>query len=154
MDAGRLNVAGERRADVRRAASPGASQARAWGLWAACGFAALAAWLILRGYSAATDPLGDVCALHRTFGLACPTCGLTRAFALLAGGHLGGALALHPMAPLLIAELAAAWAISAIALARGVRAFSPRTIGWAIALNWGALLAVWVTRLATGTLPQ
>lgn len=38
----------------------------------------------------------DVCVFHRTTGIPCPGCGMTRAFTALSHGHFAQAWALHP----------------------------------------------------------
>ena len=122
----------------------------AWVVWWLCGLAAAGAWLALRAWTPAGDP---VCALRRIAHIGCATCGLTRALAALARGDLGAAFALHPMALVLAAELAAAWGASGLALARNARLADQRWIPWAIAANGAAFLLVWIVRLLTGTIP-
>lgn len=63
---------------------------------------------------AAAAPLGRLpspCPFRRLTGLRCPLCGLTRATRALTRGDVGGALALHPLAPPL-------WVAVAMALTR------------------------------------
>lgn len=93
-----------------------------------------------------------LCLFRRTTGVPCPSCGLTRATAHLLHGDLVGALRLHPLAPLVLAVLAAGWALAGVRLARGRSAVAPGTGAVAIA---GALVlvAVWALRLVLGTLP-
>ncbi len=92
------------------------------------------------------------CLFRRGLQLPCPGCGLTRAFGLLASGDLAAAIRMHPLAPLLAAELAAGWGLLGLA-AHGVRPASGR---WAIdrwvAVTGFLLLAVWMGRLAIGDL--
>ena len=49
------------------------------------------------------------CAFRAIFGIRCPFCGMTRATMALARGDLAGALAAHPLAPLVL--LGIAWAL-------------------------------------------
>jgi hypothetical protein len=120
----------------------------AWGTAGlACGIVAVA--LAGGSFSTGIEPL---CLLRRIAHLSCPTCGMTRALALLWVGDLRGALAYHPWAPALMLQLVAGWIWWGTSIARG----STRPDRWlphAVALNAAALLVVWVIRLATGTLP-
>ena len=128
--------------------------------WSATGLTALLAAVVL----AHADVEGGVsiCMLRRVFGLPCPGCGMTRAFAALARGDLRAAFAFHPWAPVVAAELAAAWLLwGASVIGAGAAAWS-RRVGalparrWAgrlVAANLTALAALWLGRLATGTLP-
>jgi hypothetical protein len=54
-------------------------------------------------------------------GIPCPGCGLTRATLALARGDLRGALALHPLAPLIAPLFIAAIARAALGYVRGPR---------------------------------
>ncbi|MDX1502074.1 MAG: DUF2752 domain-containing protein [Thermoanaerobaculia bacterium] len=125
------------------------------GLWLAVGAAAAALWALLA--RAPELAAGDVvvCLFRRATGVPCPGCGLTRAFVAMAGGELGAAVALHPLAPLLAAQLGLAWLAWGVRLHRGPGALplGPRTVAWLVLANAVALLAVWGIRLATGTLP-
>ncbi len=93
------------------------------------------------------------CVLRRAFGLPCPGCGMTRAFAQLARGEWSAAVAFHPWAPVLAVELALGWLLWGAAL------IAPRPAGWRrrlgplLGANLAALAALWLGRLATGTLP-
>ena len=96
----------------------------------------------------------SVCAFRHFTGIPCPGCGLTRAMAALARGEVLLALQFHPMAPLFAAEAAALWAaIGAAVLRRRPFPISSRLVGHLIAWQGAALLALWIGRLATGTLP-
>ncbi len=122
--------------------------------WAACGAAAMAGALTLRASAAAGDPSHPLCLLRTVTGLACPTCGLTRAAALLLAGEWRASLAMHPMAAALAVQLAAGWMAWGVALARRSRERIDRWIPHAIAVEAAAFLAIWILRLATGTLPR
>ena len=126
-----------------------ASAAR-WGPWALMGLAMLAAWGAL---AVATLPAEPMCLMRRYAHLDCPTCGMTRAFALLARGAWRESLALHPWALILALQVAAAW----LAWARWLGVGGARPDRWlprAVALNAAVLIAIWLIRLATGTLPR
>lgn len=124
-----------------------------WTPWLLAGAAAVIAAAVLHAWTPGDDPDGATCVMRRVFGVACPTCGLTRAFAAIAHGDWARAWALHPLAPLVAAELAAAWALWGVAIARGGWPL-PRRVTLATLIATGALIAgVWVARLATGSLP-
>ncbi len=95
-----------------------------------------------------------ICMLRRLFDLPCPGCGMTRAFAALARGDLPAALGFHPWAPVVAVQAAAAWlfwgAALCGALPAAARRIRPRAL---VAGNLLALAALWLGRLATGTLP-
>jgi len=93
-----------------------------------------------------------ICLLRRFTGIPCPGCGLTRAFAHLAKGEWSAALHDHPLAPLLAAELAllwAAWGAAAAGLVRLPALVKPEVTALA---HLAVLVAVWLGRMATGTL--
>lgn len=160
-----------RRAVAWRALS--SRHAAPWLAWAAAGVAGVAAWAVLRASGPA--PGGDpMCVLRRVAHTACPTCGMTRALALLAAGEWRAALTLHPWAPAVAAQIVAAWTLWGAALACGDagpnRGTSPdratvldrlacgaaaleRRVPQLVAFNVAALLVLWLVRLATGTLP-
>lgn len=115
-----------------------------------------------------TDAGSALCLSRRLFHLPCPGCGLTRAFLLLAKGEWKGAGTMHPLAPLLAAEILAAWIGWGVWLAvrrsersgRPVRAARAlRAVGAILPLEqvlWAhaaLLIALWLGRAATGTLP-
>ncbi len=125
----------------------------AWTAWWLCGLAAAGAWLALSAWAPAADPAHAGCAMRRIAHVGCATCGLTRALAALARGDLDAALAFHPMALVLTGELAAAWGLSGLALARRTRILDQGWIPWALVANAAAFLVVWVVRLVTGTIP-
>ena len=133
--------------------APRARWGSLWGAWALCGVAAAGAGLALRAWTPVDDPALALCSLRRIVHIGCATCGLTRALAALAQGHLAASLRLHPMAAVLVIELAAAWGWWGHALARGPRDLDQRWIPWAIALNAAAFLLMWIVRLLTGTIP-
>jgi len=66
------------------------------GLWAATAAASLAGALFLHKGAASTP----ACVFRSITGLACPTCGVTRAAGLLIDGRPAAALALNPLATL------------------------------------------------------
>jgi hypothetical protein len=93
------------------------------------------------------------CALRHLAGLACPTCGLTRALALLARGAWRESLLMHPWAAALAVQAGAALLLWALWRAGRLRARPDRWIPHAAGLNLAALVVLWFARLVTGTLP-
>jgi len=123
--------------------------------WALAGLAGLAAVVVLHAWQPAGGASHSICIFRRTTGIPCPGCGLTRAFAQLAKGHWRAGVAAHPLAPLFALEAAAAWlAWGWLAARRGEvpGAWAARLPPLALA-HAGALFALWLGRLATGTLP-
>jgi hypothetical protein len=58
-----------------------------------------------------------VCPLRLLTGLACPSCGLTRSVAAALHGHMGQALALHPLGPLVVLVAVVVFVLSVAQLA-------------------------------------
>jgi hypothetical protein len=133
------------------ALAPAGSRRGAWLAWLVAGAALALAWVALAASQpGAGEPL---CALRRASGLACPTCGVTRALALLVRGAWRESLALHPWAALLALQLPVAWVLWATWLAGRLRVRPDRWIPHALAANAAAVAALWLARLAMGTLP-
>ena len=126
---------------------------RSWPLWLLVGFVGLAGLAVLHVWTPSGDAATAVCLSRRLFHLPCPGCGLTRAFAHLAKGEWAAAVLLHPLAPVLALEAILGWLAwgAALALRRPFRL--PVTVD-ALVLGHGAVLcALWLGRVATGTLP-
>lgn len=123
-------------------------------LWLATGAAAALGFLLLGWSGLSVGPAYSFCAFRRVTGIPCPGCGMTRAMAALARGELVAALHLHPFAPLVLAQAAALWAKVGEALLRR-RPFTlpPRLLERLVIWQGAAFLALWLGRLATGTLP-
>lgn len=86
------------------------------------------------------------------FGIPCPTCGMTTAFASAADGDLLTSLRTQPMGCLLALATAAATIVSAYVMATGsavgghlLRLVTPR-VGWGIA---ALVLAAWIYKIVT-----
>jgi hypothetical protein len=113
----------------------------------AAGFAALSCAAVLPA------ALGwQRCALATLFHLPCPGCGMTRAIALLATGHLGASLRMNALAlPVLAAGLALVGATSATTYRVGTPfAVHTTRLGRAaiagLALACAAAVALWALR--------
>jgi hypothetical protein len=128
-------------------------------IWWATGLGLVALLFALAFWDPATAGGPDLCLVHRATGVACPACGLTRAAAAFARGELALSLRWHPLFLLLAGESALFWLAWGLALGErpgaghsrvaALRRFAPRlAIG-----NGILLLAVWIVRFATGTLP-
>ena len=132
-----------------------------WLVWVSAGVAGVVAWSLLRtsADAPASEPL---CLMRRVAHVACPTCGMTRALARLAAGEWRAALVLHPWAVAIAAQVVAGWTLAGLTLARGfgrLDVLARRIAGlerWLphlVALNFAALILIWLARLATGSLP-
>lgn len=86
-------------------------------------------------------------------GTACPGCGMTRAASSLLRGDVAGALTLHPLVPLVGLQLAAGWVWFVLRRRERVQPLSNRSLNAILIASAVALLAVWVVRLLSGTLP-
>jgi hypothetical protein len=93
-----------------------------------------------------------ICPTATFLGIPCPGCGLTRATLELAHGHLGAAVALHPLAPVISPLFAWLTAKAAVDYVRGPQARSDddtRRARWTTRIGAAlliALLSVWVVR--------
>ncbi|HEX7181777.1 MAG TPA: DUF2752 domain-containing protein [Thermoanaerobaculia bacterium] len=122
-------------------------------LWALAGLGALAGFFLFRVWVPASGAQITACLLRRFAGLPCPGCGMTRAFAHLAKGEWAAAAFDHPFAFLIAAELALAWILWGAALARGRDVRMPPWFERLALAHVAALVAFWLGRTATGTLP-
>jgi len=124
-----------------------------WRPWAVAGLAALGGFLLFRLWVPAPGGQNSICLMRRFLGLPCPGCGMTRAFAHLAKGEWAAAAKDHPLAYLLAAELAAVWLVWGAALARGREVRMPPGFERVALGHLVVLVAFWLGRAATGTLP-
>lgn len=122
-------------------------------LWALAGLAGLAGLAALHVWEPSPDPRSSICLSRRLLHLPCPGCGLTRASAHLAKGEWGAAAADHPLAPVLAAELALGWIAWGVLLARGKPAVRPGWLDPVLLAHAAVLVALWLGRVATGTVP-
>jgi hypothetical protein len=122
-------------------------------LWALAGLLGLIGLAVLHAWVPDADPRTAVCLSRRLLDMPCPGCGLTRAFAHLAKGEWLEALADHPLAPVLAVELGLAWLAWGAALLGRFPVRRPLRIDVLVLANAAVLCALWLGRLATGTLP-
>ena len=137
------------------AASP--PDRRALVRWLAAGGAGLLAFALLRTVTPPPPEVLPFCVVRRVLGIPCPSCGMTRALSHLARGEWRAALALHPLAPLVAAELALGWAAAGAALLPRAKAAAERWRSWIptlLAADGALLVALWAGRLASGTWPR
>jgi hypothetical protein len=78
---------------------------------------------------------------------------MTRAFALLAKGEWGAAFGMHPLAPILALEAVLGWLAWGAALAARRPFRLPVGVDTLTLAHAAVLLALWLGRAATGTLP-
>jgi hypothetical protein len=100
----------------------------------------------------ATDGTPGVCFVRTCTGTACPGCGLTRAVAYLLRGDLAAMWAMHPLAPLFVAD-AVAIVFLVWATRRGWFSLRPTHVAVWAGIHVPLLLGVWVIRLSLDTLP-
>jgi hypothetical protein len=121
-------------------------------LWLLAGLMGLAGLAVLHVWVPSSDPSRAICLSRRLLHLPCPACGMTRAFAHLAKGEWSAAVSDHPLAPVVALEMVLGWAVGGLALAG--RPFRlPVRLEAVLLANVAALIALWLGRAATGTLP-
>jgi pimeloyl-ACP methyl ester carboxylesterase len=108
---------------------------------------------ILHLWVPSDDAATAFCLSRRLFHLPCPGCGMTRAFAFLAKGEWGAASGLHPLAPVLALETILVWLAWGAALAFRHPFRLPVGIDTLTLAHAAVLVALWLGRAATGTLP-
>jgi Protein of unknown function (DUF2752) len=121
--------------------------------WLLAGLTGLAGLAVLHVWVPSDDPAGAVCLSRRLLHLPCPGCGMTRALAHLAKGEWSAAVKDHPLAPVVALELALGWAVWGVALTGRRSPPLPVRLEALLVANAAALVALWVGRAATGTLP-
>ncbi len=109
--------------------------------------------VFLLAVASPSDDGPTICPFALFGGIACPGCGMTRAASHLVKGDIGAALGYHPLVPLVALMAAAGWAWFVLRLSGRVKPMSQRALNLILIGSTVALLAVWVARLATGTLP-
>jgi hypothetical protein len=113
----------------------------------------MAGLAVLHVWTPSGDPATALCLSRRLLHLPCPGCGLTRAFAALAKGEWAAALRLHPLAPVLALEVVLGWLAWGMALAARRPFRLPAGMDTLTLAHAAVLLALWLGRAATGTLP-
>ena len=108
------------------------------------------------GLMTMTSPSDDgptICPMALLTGVACPGCGMSRALAWLLRGDLERSMGYHPLAPLVLAVglFALVWALGR--RVRGWRAPRKSLLNGGLMVLAALLMTVWITRLASGTLP-
>ena len=86
-------------------------------------------------------------------GTACPGCGMTRAASALIRGDIDAAMVLHPLVPLVALQSAIGWGWDLLRRTGRAQPLNSGTVNAMLIGTGLVLLAVWVTRLLSGTLP-
>ncbi len=94
-----------------------------------------------------------ICPLALATGMACPGCGMTRAAGHLLRGDFAAAIVYHPLVPAIALLATVGWVWFVLRRSGRVQPMSNRMLNGVLIATLIALLAVWVTRLATGSLP-
>jgi hypothetical protein len=94
-----------------------------------------------------------MCPFALATGMACPGCGMTRAAGQLLRGDFGAAVAYHPLIPAIAVLMTVGWGWFVLRRTGRVHPMSNRTLNGVLIATAVALVAVWVIRLATGSLP-
>lgn len=103
---------------------------------------------------APSDDGPTVCPFALCTGMACPGCGMTRAFSQIVRGNFGEAMAYHPLAPLIGLQLLFAWVWFGLRRKNVVGPMSQRTLNVVLIGSAAALLLLWVGRIVMGALPS
>jgi hypothetical protein len=110
-----------------------------------------AAVLLLVLLQPGTTP--TLCPFALITGTACPGCGMTRAVSHLFRGEIAEAILMHPLAPLIVAEVTVTWGWFVLRRLGLVRPLPSRVAPLILVVTGMALVVVWVIRLVSGTLP-
>ncbi|MGK2860160.1 MAG: DUF2752 domain-containing protein [Thermoanaerobaculia bacterium] len=110
--------------------------------------AVTAAWLVALGPGEST-----ICLVRNWTGFPCPGCGVTRAIAAMLRGAWAEAFALHPLAPVAVAEAGVVWVAWGVSLLRFRRGLDERKLALLLLANLVAFVVLWIVRAAMGTLP-
>lgn len=122
-------------------------------LWFLAGLLGLTGLAVLHVWVPSGDPSSALCLSRRLLHLPCPGCGMTRAFAHLAKGEWAAAMTDHPLVPVIALEFILGWVAWGAALVSGSRFRLPVRVETVLVANAAALCALWLGRVATGTLP-
>ena len=108
------------------------------------------------GLLAMVTPSDDgptICPFALCTGSACPGCGLTRAASSLIRGDFGAAMMYHPLVLLIAAQVVGGWGWYMLRRAGKVGPMSQTTLTVILASTAAVMIAVWVLRMISGTLP-
>lgn len=94
-----------------------------------------------------------ICPFALGTGIACPGCGMTRAASWMLRGDFSSALAYHPLLPAIALLALGGWIWFLLRKTGRVQPMSNRLLNGVLIATLVALLAVWVARLVTGSLP-
>lgn len=121
--------------------------------WSLAGLAGLAGLAVLHLWTPSGDADSAICFSRRVLDFPCPGCGMTRAFTHLAKGEWAAAAADHPLSFVLALELILGWAAWGwmLAVRRPPRLRS--RLSALLLAHVAVLVAFWLGRAATGTLP-
>lgn len=100
-----------------------------------------------------SDDLPTLCPFALVTGTACPGCGMTRAVGYLARGDISSALSYHPLVMLVVLQAVAGWVWFALRTQGRARPVSHQVTSAILVGTAVSLIAVWLLRLALGTLP-
>jgi hypothetical protein len=100
-----------------------------------------------------TDDGPTLCPIAFMTGVACPGCGMTRAASALLRGDVDIALDYHPLIPLIVALAIAGWAWTMLGRVGKVGPIPHRVVNLVLIGVGVSLVAVWLLRFASGTLP-
>lgn len=126
--------------------------ARRGPIWWLLGLVGLLAVGAFRAWDPAVRGV-QVCLVRVLLDQPCPGCGLTRAVGYLARGDLASAFALHPLALPLALEAAGIWLAWGVLGASRTRELIAEHGALLAVANAVPLMALWLGRAATGTLP-
>lgn len=99
------------------------------------------------------DDSPTICPFALCTGTACPGCGMTRAATALIRGDLTAAFAYHPLVLAMGIEALLGWTWFMLRRTGRVGPMRNRTLNVILVITTVALIAVWIARIATGTLP-
>lgn len=94
-----------------------------------------------------------LCPFALLTGTACPGCGMTRAVGYLLRGEMTEAIAMHPLAPFVVAEVVVAWGWFLLRRLGLVKPMPAPALPLILTVSGISLVLVWVIRLLAGTLP-
>jgi hypothetical protein len=100
-----------------------------------------------------SDDGPTICPIALLTGVPCPGCGMTRAASALLRGDLTLALDYHPLIPLIAVLTVAGWAWWLLRRTGRMKPMSNRVLNLGLIGVGVSLVAVWLLRLAAGTLP-